>query len=136
MDMTQHDLEVRLGLTEIVMIRLPLSEWVNEDELAALTQIATGDPLPENWPSLQSEIARASPGFREWLRRLSRRQWQPSQADGRVETKIADIDFQLPWCARLRWGARNLKNVDVFIHATGGVNSIKWESIQERTSQS
>ena len=136
MDITQHDLEVLLGLTEVVMIRLPLNEWINEDELAALTQIATSDPLPDNWPSLQSGVARSSPGFREWLRQLSRRKWEPSEADGRVKAKIADIDFELPWCARLRWGARNLKNVDVFIHATGGVNSIKWESIHERTSDS
>jgi hypothetical protein len=136
MDINQCNLEVLLGLTEVVMIRLPLKESVNKDELAALTQIATSNPLPDNWSSLQSEVARTSPGFHEWLRRLSRGKWQPSEADGWVKAKIANIDFELPWCARLRWGARNLENVDVFIHATGGVNSIKWESIHERTTDS
>jgi hypothetical protein len=129
MEMNQRNLEVWLGLTEVVMIRLPLNEWVNHDELARLTQIANSNPLPRDWPDLQSEVARNSSGFREWLRRLSRHQWQPSDADERIKSKVAAIDFELPWCARLRWGARNLRNVDVFIHATGGVSSIKWESI-------
>ena len=136
MEINQRNLEVWLGLTEVVMIRLPLNEWANEDELATLTQIATSDPLPDDWPTLESEVVRNSPGFREWLRRLSRREWEPSGADRWVKEKIARIDFELPWCARLRWGARNLKNVDIFIHATGGAQSIKWESIHGKTSDS
>jgi hypothetical protein len=122
---SQRDFEVHWGLTEVVMIRLPLKEWANERDLADLTQIATG--ASKDWPILHSEIARTSPGFREWLRRLSRREWQPS--DDWVKAKLAVIDFELPWCARLRWGKGNLKNVDVFIHATGGVESIAWETI-------
>src|ERR1700726_4558506 len=100
MDINQRNLEVLLGLTEVVMIRLQLEEWANEKELVALTNIITRNPLPDNWSSFQSEVARTSPGFQEWLRRLSRGKWQPSEAE--VKAKIANIDFELPWRARLR----------------------------------
>lgn len=124
---TQRDMEYWLGLTEVVMIRLPLSVWGSPDERAELATVAAADPLPDNWPELASGVARRSLGFRKWLGDLSHGRWVPE--DDTTRRAVARIDFSLPWCARLRWGARNTNNVDVFIHATGGAGDIEWETI-------
>lgn len=74
-NITQRDMEHFFGLTEVAMIRLPLEVWAAADELQQLTQIATKDPLPNEWPELQSKVARRSPGFQDWLRKLSQHEW-------------------------------------------------------------
>lgn len=124
---TQHSMEHIFGLTEVTMIRLPLKEWASAGDIRDLEQIAQTDPLPAGWPDLNSAIARSSPGFAEWLRKLASRQWTPTSDS--TKEKLQRIDFSMPWCARLRWGAGNLKNVDVFIHASGSAGSVKWETI-------
>jgi hypothetical protein len=55
------------------------------------------------------------------------RDWMPDNEY--TKDRLGRVDFAMPWCARLRWGARNLDNVDVFIHATGGSGSVEWETI-------
>lgn len=125
--LTQRDMEHFFGLTEVAMIRLSLTEWASPSELEELTQIATGDPRPDDWAELQSRIARKSIGFADWLRRLARREWISD--DEHIKDRLGQVDFSMPWCARLRWGAGNLSNVDVFIHATGGAGSVEWETI-------
>jgi hypothetical protein len=101
--------------------------WASPSELDDLTQIATSDPQPDDWPELQSKVARRSVGFADWLRRLAEREW--TTHDARIKDLLGRVDFSMPWCARLRWGAGNLHNVDVFIHATGGSGSVEWETI-------
>jgi hypothetical protein len=125
--LTQRDMEHWLGLKEVTMIRLPLAEWASPAELEELEQIANRDPLQNDWVELQSKVARGSPGFADWLRRLTAREWIPN--DQYVKSRLDQIDFSMPWCARLRWGAGNVSNVDVFIHATGGSGDVEWETI-------
>jgi hypothetical protein len=130
--MTQHEMEHLWGLTEVVMIRLPVEDWASEADVAALTAIAETDPLHEDWPIRQHAVARKSAGFTRWLRDLAAGKWKPrGEASDRVMERLAKVDFSLPWCARLRWGARYLKTVDVFIHATGNTDHIKWETISD-----
>lgn len=129
---TQRDLEHLLGLTEVTMIRLPLKDWASPDELKELKQITTSAPLPDGWAELQTKLARRSVGFAQWLRSLSAREWVPDERirdSERIKADLLRIDFALPWCARLRWGTGNVRNVDVFIHATGGSGPLEWETI-------
>jgi hypothetical protein len=128
MSIQQSELESRLGLTEVVMIRLPLVDWATQTELAAITQIAKADPRPDNWWTLQDHVLRNSEGFRAWLVKVADGRWRPAN-DRYCADKLDKVDFRLPWCARTRWGAGNVANVDVFIHATGGTQNIRWESI-------
>ena len=128
MSIQQPELESRFGLTEIVMLRLPLVEWATASEIAAITQIAKADPRPDQWWTMKDHILRNSQGFQSWLRRLADGNWRPR--DEYSAKKLDAIDFRLPWCARTRWGAGNFQNVDIFVHATGGTDNIRWESIQ------
>jgi hypothetical protein len=108
------------------MLRLPLVDWATANEIAAITQIAKASP--KQWWTMQDHILRNSPGFQDWLRRLADGTWRPQ--DESSAKKLDAIDFRLPWCARTRWGHGNVQNVDIFVHATGGTNKIRWESIQ------
>lgn len=128
MNIQQPELESRFGLTEIVMLRLPLAEWATAVEIAAITQIAKADPRPEHWWIMKDHILRKSQGFLDWLSRLADGNWRPR--DEYSAKKLDAIDFGLPWCARTRWGAGNFQNVDIFVHATGGTDNIRWDSIQ------
>jgi hypothetical protein len=124
----QPELESRFGLTEIVMLRLPLVDWATANEIAEITQIAKAVPLPEQWWTMQDHILRNSQGFQDWLRRLADGTWRPDDDESSAK-KLDAIDFRLPWCARTRWGAGNVQNVDIFVHATGGTDKIRWKSI-------
>ena len=124
---TQKDLEHFFGLTEVAMIRLPLKEWASEEDMKKLEAIATSEPLPEDWPELQCKIARKSYGFIKWMQNLATKNWKAEK--NYINEKLQKIDFSMPWCTRLRWGARNLKNVDIFIHVTVGTSQIAWETI-------
>lgn len=86
--LTQRDMEHFFGLTEVTMIRLPMTEWASPDELKQLEQIATTDPLPDDWAELQSKVARRSAGFAHWLRRLAAREWSPSDKDENVMSRL------------------------------------------------
>jgi hypothetical protein len=128
MSIQQPELESRFGLTEIVMLRLPLVEWATANEIAAITKIAKAEPRPQQWWTMQDHILRNSKGFQDWLRRLADGKWRPR--DEYSAKKLDAVDFRLPWCARTRWGHGNVENVDIFVHATGGTDKIRWESIQ------
>jgi hypothetical protein len=128
MSIQQPELESRFGLTEIATFRLPLVEWATAIEIEAITQIAKAAPLPEQWWTLEDHVLHKSLGFQSWLCRLADGTWRPD--DKYIAKKLDAIDFRLPWCARTKWSAGNIRNVDIFVHATGGTNNIRWESIQ------
>jgi hypothetical protein len=121
----QPELESRFGLTEVVMFRLPLVDWATAIEIAAIEK---ADSHPKQWWTMKDHVLRNSQGFQGWLRRLADGSWRPD--DEYSAKKLDAIDFGLPWCARTRWSLGNFQNVDIFVHATGGTDNIRWESIQ------
>ena len=125
-----NELEPVWGLTEVTMIRLPTSEWASADEQERLREICASAELSDDWPMRMSAIARNSTGFRRWLASLSKGTWEPPEGASITDKpKLDQVDFALPWCARLRWGSRWHTSVDVFLCATGGVAGVGWETI-------
>ncbi len=127
---TLYDLEHVWGLTEIAMLRIPLSLWASKEELNAIRSIQTTSPHPEKWPHKLSEIARRSEGFMELLRHLSS-QYFDKYAINTGALRLSEVDFELPWCARLRWSSA--EHVDVFVCVTGGVRNVSWQTFKEST---
>jgi hypothetical protein len=126
--MKLSELESLWGLTEITMIRLPCNVWASAEEQVLLAEIAS--TMPEHWSEQMSAVARNSQGFRQWLRGLSSHSWSPTnEMQVTRRDRITRIDFSLPWCARLRWGARVAGSVDVFVYATGVAPDLPWETI-------
>ena len=118
---TPDILENQWGLKEIAMLRIPHSLWASEEELQAIVSIQTTLPLPDDWPRQLSEIAWGSDGFLRLLRQI---RFQALHGlvivDNAVLQRLYDADFELPWCARLRWAANNTDRVDVFVYVTRG----------------
>ena len=131
---TLDDLEHIWGLTEVAMLRIPLSLWASEEELNAIRSIQTTSPLPDDWPRKLSEIARNSDGFVKFLRHFrSQSLDQYAIATNPSAPRLNEVDFELPWCARLRWSASYTERVDLFVCVTGGVRDVRWYTFQEPT---
>src|SRR5947209_1990021 len=110
-----RNLNMVWGLTEVAQLyRTPVAELVSEHEAAEIARLQARDPLPEGWPEELCGLVRASARFNEWLRTLPSRDLPVSGG------KKVRVDPALPWCARLRWGARVGTTVDIFVCATAG----------------
>jgi len=132
MNISPAEMEGFLGLTEITMIRLPTKYWASKQEQAELDAISSQEP--EDWPLLLSRIARTSAGFCLWLDSLRGGWTIPEDVSVTYPQRLAEVDFTLPWCVRLRWGGRISTSVDVFLHGTGAATScqrgaIDWQTI-------
>jgi hypothetical protein len=126
-----NDLEVVWGLTEVAMLRVPIRAWADDVERARIHQIQHTEPLPVDWVRQLTNIARLSPGFSRFLRTLSSHVSSGLVLENLENAdRLKSVDFSLPWCARLRWGARNSENVDLFVCATGGAAGVKWYTIK------
>jgi hypothetical protein len=101
------------GLTEVAQLyRTPVAELVSEREAAEIAQLQARKPLPDGWGGEVCALVRASTRFNNWLRVL------PSRDLPAFGGKKVRVDSTLPWCVRLRWGARVGTTVDVFVCAT------------------
>ena len=116
------------GLTEIAMIRTPVAAWASDPERVAILDIQKQDELPEAWPDRLSEVARNSPGFRTFLKRIQLKQFNELgfKLDEKKYQRILSADFSLPWCVRLRWSAHCSDKVDLFLCATGNAGNVEW----------
>lgn len=125
-----EDLEHILGLTEVAMIRIPISMWASDHERQLIEKIKKSD-LPESRVREFTKIARLSPGFKSLLQNLSSKDGSRLTQFANSE-KLEGIDFSLPWCVRLRWAPKT-DTVDMFICATGEGGTIKWYTIKPTT---
>ena len=119
-------LEHSWGLTEVARVRVPVASWASDHEQAAIQNIQWH--LPEAWPDRLSEVARNSLGFRRFLQAIQSKDFDQLgfTLDEEVCKRLSGADFSLPWCARLRWGAKKSRTVDLFVCATGSAGNVKW----------
>lgn len=126
------DLEAWWGLTEVAMIRVPVSFWASPQEQESIERVHKSDSPPEDKHYQFLRIARLSTGFRALLRDFASKERSRLLQFPNLTT-LDGIDFSMPWCARLRW-AGGAKTVDIFICATGESGTIKWYTIKPTAS--
>jgi hypothetical protein len=106
------------GLTEIAALyRVPVADLVSETEKTEIVKLQSREPLPEQWPHDVSSVVRGSRRFEDWLHALPNRDL-PAFAGQK-----ALLDRSLPWCIRLRWGARVAESVDIFVYGSYATTS-------------